>query len=162
MNRMRIDIEAVVDLDAAWPELKSMFLAFEDYNSGFLKRRLRDDWEQRWHDHLALHDDRLVLMARYGEHAVGYLAASVQRDSGLFDEVVAHISNVFIRREYRSDGLGRRMLRRADEWARGRGAEAIQLEVFTANKPAVRFWTLSGFGLDMLAMKKGLRSEGGG
>lgn len=150
-------IERVHDLDAAWPELEELFLAFADYNAGFLSRRLRPDWRQRWREQAGAKEDRLILLARYaGGEAAGYLRADIERDEGLFDEVYGRISDLFVRATRRDEGIGRALLKVAESWLRSRGVTDVRLDVHAANKPAVRFWTLSGYSLDGMSMKKEL------
>lgn len=149
-------IEEVHDLDAAWPELRALFLAFEAYNADFLSRRLRDDWEQRWRESLAMSADRLVLVARVAGAAAGYLVAHFVRGRGLFEEMFGEVSDLFVLPEFRGRVIGRALLRRAEVWCRERGANEVRLDVYAANKRGVRFWTLSGYRLEGMAMSKRL------
>jgi GNAT superfamily N-acetyltransferase len=153
---MTVEIEEVTDLDAVWPELRQLFVALNDYHEPWLSRRLRDDWEPRWRDYIALRDDRLILVARDGDHAVGYFSAMIRRDYGLFDELVGFLEEAYLLPDYRSAGLGRRLLRRVEAWCRARGAPEVRLDVIAGNKLGVRFWTLSGFGLQSMTMRKSL------
>jgi ribosomal protein S18 acetylase RimI-like enzyme len=150
-------IEEVTDLDAAFPDLRDLFLAFEEYNVSFMpERRLRDDWEERWRKLLALNEDRLVLIARVRGEAVGYIVVGVSRDFGLTRDEFAYIGAAFVRQEFRSRRVGQSLLRRAEAWVKQRGLDEVRLDVWAANKPAVRFWTLSGFGLQSMTMRKSL------
>lgn len=149
-------IEEVHDLDAVFPELREMFLEFEDYNRTFMSRQLRGDWEQRWREHIALGDDRLILIARRDGDAAGYLNVEIVRDFGLIEQVFGYISDAFVRAEWRSLGAGREMLGRGEAWCRERGASQVRLDVWAANKLGSRFWTLSGFELQSMTMRKSL------
>jgi GNAT superfamily N-acetyltransferase len=149
-------IEPVTDLEGTWGELVDLFLAFEDYNRGFLRRRLRDDWEQRWRAHLTHGDGRLILLARAADEAIGYAVVEVVRDHGLYDEAHAYLSDLFVRAPYRDRGVGRALVSHITAWARERDVEEVRIDVFAANKPGVRFWTYSGYTLDSMQMKKTL------
>lgn len=152
-----VSIERVRDLEAVWSDLVALFLAFEDYNAGFLRRKLRVDWEQRWREHLALHGDRLILIARIDGEAVGYAVARIVRDFGLFDDEFVHVSDLFVRAPYRDQNIARAIVGQIEAWAREHDVESLRLEVFSANKPGVRFWTYSGYSLDSMTMTKTLR-----
>ena len=153
---MAIEIEEVTDLDAVWPELSALFLALHNYHDPWLSRRLRDDWEPRWREYIRPNDDRLILIARDEGRAIGYYNVSIRRDYGIFDELVGFIDDAYIEPEYRSAGLGRRLLRHAEAWCRDRGAPEVRLNVIAGNKLGVRFWTLSGFELQSMTMRKSL------
>jgi GNAT superfamily N-acetyltransferase len=151
-----IDIEAVTDLDAVWPELSALSIELTEYHRPWFNRRLRDDWEQRWRDYVELGDDRLILLARDAGEAVAYFSVMVRRDYGLFDELVGFIDDAYVKPAYRSSGLGRRLLRRTEAWCKERGAPEVRLNVVAGNKLGVRFWTLSGFELQSMNMRKSL------
>ena len=152
-------IEEVADLDAAWLELRSLFLGLHDYHEPFFHRRLRDDWEGRWHDYVTAPGERVVFFARDGEDVVGYLNAYVRRDLGLFDELVGFIDDAYVVEDARSQGIGRALLRRVEDWFQSRGVEEVRLNVVAANKRGVRFWTLAGFELQSMTMRKALTKE---
>ena len=154
--REEIVIDEVRDLDAAWPELSLLFMGLNNYHKPYFPRSLRDDWETRWRDYVALGDDRLILIAREGAEAIAYLSVQVRRDYGIFDELVGFIDDAFVVEDNRGQGVGRAMLRRAEEWLRSRGVNEVRLQTVAANKRAVRFWTLSGFELQSMTMRKAL------
>jgi GNAT superfamily N-acetyltransferase len=152
-------IEEVKDLQAVLPELRQMFFESEDYNRSFIERQLRSDWEGRWLDHMALGDDRLILIARADRQAVGYINVEIIRDFGLFERIFGYVNHAFVRSEWRSQGIGRAMLTVTEVWCRERGVDQLQLDVWAANKLASRFWTLAGFELQSMTMRKPLKEE---
>src|SRR5687767_11135149 len=89
-------VERVVDLDTAWSELKSLFLEFDTYHQNFRSRQLLPDWEDRLKDRLRLHDDRLVLFARFKTEAIGCLVAVVRRNDGLGIDTYGYLTYAFV------------------------------------------------------------------
>ena len=159
MNEIRLVIEEVGDLDAAWPELRGLFLGLHEYHEPWLSRELRGDWEQRWREYIKLGPDRLILLARDDRDAVAYFNVMIRRDYGIYDELVGFIDDAYVQPAYRGSGLGRRLLRRAEQWCRERGAAEVRLNVIAGNKLGARFWTLSGFQLQSMNMRKSLESR---
>jgi RimJ/RimL family protein N-acetyltransferase len=54
-----------------------------------------------------------------------------------------------VAREWRGQGIGRRLLERAIEWARGSGVVTrIELHVFTRNEGAIRLYERCGFAVE--------------
>jgi GNAT superfamily N-acetyltransferase len=156
---MDFEIEEVRDIDAAWPELRSLFLGLHDYHEPFLGRRLRDDWEGRWYDYVTAPGERVVFFARNSEDVVGYLNAYVRRDFGLFDELVGFIDDAYVVEDARSRGIGRALLRRVEDWFLSRGIGEVRLNVAAANERGVRFWTQAGFEPQNMTMRKALTKE---
>ncbi len=149
-------IEAVTDLDAVWPELTALFLEFEAYHQAFQPRALLPDWQERLKQRLRLHDDRLVLLARAGVEPVGCLVGVVRRDDGLAFDTYGYLTYAFVREASRSLGAGRKLLQEAEAWCRERGANRIELDVFSENELGVGFWSRSGFRPLSLTMTKPL------
>jgi GNAT superfamily N-acetyltransferase len=118
-------------------------------------RAFLPDWRQRWKAYLAS-DDRLILLARDGDEAVGLMIAALRRDPALFVETYAHLEDAYVREPYRRAGLGSRLVARVEEWARGCGAAEVRLGVVAANDLGVAFWTKSGFAPLTYQMSKSL------
>ena len=150
-------IEEVRDLDGVWVDLTALSLEFEDYSRAFRSRTLRDDWAQAWRKQIAPGDDRMVLLARRNEEAIGYLIVEVVRDSQFFDQAFAYLQEAFVRAEARNQGIGRALLTRAENWCQDHGVLDLRLNVWAANVIGTRFWTLAGFAVESVTMKKSLR-----
>lgn len=149
-------IETVPDLDAVWPELRDLIIALEGYNAGLsVSRRFRADWEARSREHLVRRQP-LILIARNDDSAVGYLIAFLEQDGVLFEERFVHVSEAFVLEAYRGRGIGRALLQRAEAWARERGADAVRLDVFAANRSGKQFWETAGFEIEVHQMRKTL------
>jgi GNAT superfamily N-acetyltransferase len=57
----------------------------------------------------------------------------------------AFIHWAYLDETHRGQGIGKRLLDHLIAWARGRGAECVQLQFIEGNAGAERFWTREGF-----------------
>jgi GNAT superfamily N-acetyltransferase len=151
-----ISVERVRDLDASWHDLTSLFLEFEAFHKAFQPRELLADWEARLKERLHLNADRLVLLARAGEDAVGSLVGVIRRDDGLAFDTYAYLTYAFVREPHRRSGVGQMLLHAAEQWSIERGASRIELDVFAENHIGVEFWKRTGFRPLSLTMSKPL------
>ena len=54
--------------------------------------------------------------------------------------VYCHVAEIAVREEYQNQGIGRQLLRAAEDWGRRHGAEFASLEYHVANTRAGRFY----------------------
>jgi RimJ/RimL family protein N-acetyltransferase len=99
-------------------------------------------------------DERRYLRAlRRYEHAAVYVAEdegrivarlSLARDGHPASYHVADLG-LMVAAEYRRQGIGRALLERAVEWARGAAIRKLELHVFPHNEPAIKLYESFGF-----------------
>ena len=68
----------------------------------------------------------------------------------------AFVLDVYVAESYRGQGLGRRLMETAEEWARQQGLRRIALSVATHNAPARGLYETLGYQVETLRMSKGL------
>lgn len=61
-----------------------------------------------------------------------------------------HIEDLEVMPDWRGRGVGRLLMARADEVARGLGVRAISLETQSTNVPAIRFYRRNGYEIDCI------------
>ena len=88
-------------------------------------------------------DDRLIVIASDGEEPVGL--AVVERDLGVRRRHRARIWGVWVQREVRGRGVGRRLMAALLDWAGERGVVAVYLDVVAGNDPARSLYERLGF-----------------
>jgi len=81
--------------------------------------------------------DGLCIVAENENRVVGYLVA--------WGRVEVHIANIAVAAEWRNQGVGTELMRRALEFAAGQQAESVFLEVRVSNLGAQRFYRRFGF-----------------
>ena len=69
---MDVTIEPVTDVDAAFPELAALLEELHAYHQPLRPHEFVPDWRSRWNGYLR-QGERLILLARKGQEAVGYL-----------------------------------------------------------------------------------------
>ena len=74
-------------------------------------------------------------------------------------QLEASLLNQYVAEPYRGQGLGRRLMETAEEWARQQGLPRISLSVGAHNKLAQRLYETLGYQVDMLRMTKGLDTK---
>jgi RimJ/RimL family protein N-acetyltransferase len=88
------------------------------------------------------HPDAAVFVAEADGAVVGRL--SLSRDPHPASRHVADLG-LMVEAGHRRRGIGRALLERAVEWARGAGVKKLELHVFPWNEPALRLYEAFGF-----------------
>lgn len=78
---------------------------------------------------------------------------------------VGEIHEMFVRKEYRKKGVGRKIMKRAEEYLTSKGREVMELWVGRENKNAIKFYRKMGYGEkesvgEWIRMVKRMRNQG--
>jgi ribosomal protein S18 acetylase RimI-like enzyme len=109
-------------------------------------------------DQLANKETALLVADRDGE-IVGLIHVTLRRapDLPLFvPRRYASIESLVVREDCQRRGIGRRLVRDAERWARAKGAEEIELNVWEFNTGAVAFYERLGYATFSRRMGKAL------
>ena len=87
----------------------------------------------------------LCLLAEVGGEVVGYLAGRVEEETTLRPWRVAELESMYVQGEYRSRGVGARLVGGFLEWAGLQGAERASVTAYATNGRAIRFYERAGF-----------------
>lgn len=89
-------------------------------------------------------------VAVHGDRVVGWCDISPERHEGF-----GHSGRLGmgVLKEYRSRGIGTRLIAAAMDAARERGLERIELEVFASNRPAIGLYEKMGFVVEGIKRK---------
>ena len=93
-------------------------------------------------------DDADILLAHVGTHAVGCLilkTISLPDYPRFLSRSMAHVEEIVVAPDHRRTGIATALMNHAKTWATQRGLNRIQLGVWTANTPALRFYQEQGF-----------------
>jgi ribosomal protein S18 acetylase RimI-like enzyme len=74
-------------------------------------------------------------------------------------QLEASLLNQYVAEPYRGQGLGRRLMETAEEWARQQGLPRISLSVGAHNKLAQKLYETLGYQVEMLRMTKELDAQ---
>jgi ribosomal protein S18 acetylase RimI-like enzyme len=86
--------------------------------------------------------EAITLVAELSGEIVGFIDARLDEspDAMHRDIIYCHIAEIAVRREHRNQGIGKRLLRAAEDWGRRLGAEFASLEYHAANAQANSFY----------------------
>jgi len=102
---------------------------------------LRETWEEAWDDLSNTIRDGVALIAELDDRPVGFVFC-VLGDRG---RKTAHITDIYVRPEARSCGIGTALLTGVLERARAAGLDHVSLEVLIRNSEARRLYERLGF-----------------
>jgi ribosomal protein S18 acetylase RimI-like enzyme len=74
-------------------------------------------------------------------------------------QLEASLLNQYVADPYRGQGLGRRLMETAEEWAGQQGLQRISLSVGAHNKLAQKLYETLGYQVEMLRMTKKLDTQ---
>src|SRR5688572_27627635 len=82
--------------------------------------------------------DTLTLVAEDGTHLVGYLIATKQRKPPIYHHTrVAYLSDSFVTKSHRGQGILRRFMEELDTWCKTEGLTAVDVQLFEGNQEAI-------------------------
>jgi ribosomal protein S18 acetylase RimI-like enzyme len=147
----RTDADAVVALFGALhsynASLDAHFALSDDWEM-LLRREFRATWQQA---------DRLWLLVKQGDRAVGLLIAAVHTDSPMFrHRQWVEVEALYVASGYRRMGVAQRLLDQAYQWAEAQGLCRVQLYVTASNVRAQSVYTDQGFTMTQAIMRKSL------
>jgi ribosomal protein S18 acetylase RimI-like enzyme len=119
--------------------LRELWEEFEEELGG--QEYLRETWEEAWDDLSQTVDEGVALIAEDDGRAVGFVFC-VLGDRG---RKTAHVTDIYVRPDARSRGVGRALLAELIEPAREAGLGHVSLEVLVQNTDARRLYERLGF-----------------
>lgn len=103
-------------------------------------------------------DSAFVARATDGS-IVGFVTCELATGSYVEDETRGVISNLFVQDEHRNEGIGAKLLDRAQQALRSAGATVVAIEVLWENRDARRFYERAGYGPHRLELTKRFESD---
>lgn len=89
--------------------------------------------------------DGRVLVAEDQERLIGLVEFAIEHGRYAQDAVRGSIQNLYVRPEYRNDGLGSSLLDRAEDRLEERGVDVLAIEAMAENTAALRFYRERGY-----------------
>jgi len=157
MGLLHIIPAQLADADA----VISLFGALHSYNASLDTHfTLADGWEtllRREFYETAQQPDRLWLMVKDGNLAVGLLIATVHTDSPMFrHRQWVEVEALYVAPSHRCMGIAQCLLDQAYQWAETQGLCRVQLYVTATNVRAQAVYTDQGFAVTQAIMRKSL------
>lgn len=76
--------------------------------------------------------------------SVGYVALAI-KDFGYRKSRYVEIENIGVDPEYRSQGIGNRLMEETEKWAKEQNATKLYVSAYCGNKRAIGFYKKNGF-----------------
>ncbi len=110
--------------------------------------RMSEDWDSRYHNlmEIAVGNAQFNLCGmRVGKEMTGFIMFGYRVETLWQAHSRGYISNIYVAPPHRRKGLGREMVQNAVARLAGAGVHLVELELYTTNVPAERFWQSFGF-----------------
>jgi ribosomal protein S18 acetylase RimI-like enzyme len=136
------DIKLIDDLGKQVDEYHVKMLPdiFKHYTEPRPQKRI-EDWIKK-------EAESAYLLAFKCDRLVGFLnimSSSYPKYPMFRETAFALVENCVVDKRYRRKGIGKKLFLAATEWVRRKGLGSIQLTVWQANKPALKFYQSLGF-----------------
>ena len=97
-----------------------------------------------------------VLIVEIDNKIVGYIRGSFKKIPyyARENELIATVDDIFIKKEYRLQTIGKNLFDELLKWFKSKKATALMLNVDVRNESAIKFWEKMGFEKFVLRMKK--------
>lgn len=154
----------ILELDQSWKGKKIPFHYVSAYLYAVRMMESPQGWELSWRREAlgapmekefedVLLEDYLEEPRLYGAFDNGELIGILEIAAENWNNRL-RISNLWVKETFRRRGIGRQLMRKAEEVAVAQGRRALVLETQSCNDPAICFYRASGFsfiGCDLLA-----------
>jgi len=88
--------------------------------------------------------DRIIVATMNGE-VIGFIHGQVSQRTDYRPNVVGTVSNIYVQREFRGRGVGRRLVQSLYQFFRAKNVEEVTLRFVIGNGEAEEFWIGLGF-----------------
>lgn len=139
----------------------ALFGALHHYNASLDAHfALAADWEKVLRQQFKMtvrQPDKLWLLVKEGNQAVGLVIAGIHTDSPLFQaRRWVEVQALYVAPSHRRHGIARRLLKRVYAWAERQGLARIELFVTASNTRAQAVYADEGFTVSQAIMRKQL------
>ena len=149
------DLESLLDL---WEEF-TCYLEKLEPDFFRLKPGARNIYREMLKERLG-ESGNMILVADDEGVLVGYHTVSIRYPGAVFvQNPYGHISDLYLRTNYRNNNLGVQMIEMGVRWLRERGITHLDVKTFTTNHHGQQFWERQGFESYELAFKCALEKN---
>jgi ribosomal protein S18 acetylase RimI-like enzyme len=152
---MNIKFATVADIKLLQSLNNEVFMDNSKYDSD-----LKTDWAQssagyEYFNTLVTDKDSICLIATHQEQGIGYLVASAKPIPYRLSKYL-EIENMGVVPEYRSQGIGKKLINQCLNIAKSRGYQKVYVNAYFQNKGAISFYKNNGFAEIDLSLEKTL------
>ncbi len=162
MSEVRVSeasAERVGDLEPLWRALYEHHRGLAEGVGGV--NPFEESWRRRraQYEEWVRGEDAALLVAERDGRLVGYAMLTVNPPPATWDfgKAVVEIETLSVLPDDRGGGVGAALIRATEDWARGRGAETLEVGLLHTNEGALRFYEREGFRQFYLELARDLR-----
>lgn len=74
-------------------------------------------------------DNKIILVARDNDISLGYVYGFIQDNGNFFNNTIAQLDALFVKEQYRGNGIARSLIREFINWAREKEVAYVELSV---------------------------------
>lgn len=139
--------------------LERLFLQlYEHMDQSGLLIPLTKDGEKFWIKSIInLVDGRYgkIIGAIDGEKLVGFVHGVIRYTADYQGRLrVGYIPHIYVVKEYRSNGVGKKLIDNLEQWFVSKKVHSVELQVLNSNDLALKYWKESGFQSELVQMRK--------
>ncbi|MFI5263823.1 MAG: aminoglycoside 6'-N-acetyltransferase [Candidatus Kapaibacterium sp.] len=125
------------------PDWLEMALALWPYES-------KEDMESLFHTLFASENDEMLIARTDDGIAVGFANISIRKEyvEGSNSSPVGYIEGIYVKPEFRKQGIARKFIELAEEWSRNRGCTELGSDTEIENVESREFHRHIGFGTE--------------
>ena len=111
---------------------------------------------KEFYEKMINNDDRRILVARDNDIILGYVYGFIQDNGSLYNNKVAQLDALFVKEQYRGNGIARSLMKEFINWAEEKEVAYIELSVCKDNTNAISLYENEGFCIDKVCLRKQL------
>ena len=111
---------------------------------------------QDFYEKLIDDDNKIILVARDSDIILGYVYGLIQDNGNLFNNKIAKLDALFVKEQYRGNGIARSLIREFINWAKEKEISYVELSVCKDNTNAINLYENEGFSIDKICLRKEL------
>ena len=100
--------------------------------------------------------DMCILVAKQNDTILGYIYGYIQDNGTLLNKIVAQLDALFVKQEYRGNGIAKKLMNEFYNWAKKKEAAYIELSVCKDNSNAIDLYENEGFNINKICLRKEL------
>lgn len=111
---------------------------------------------EEFYEKLINNNDKTIFVARDNDIVLGYVYGFIQDNGSLYNNKVAQLDALFVKEQYRGNGIARSLTKEFINWAEEKGVAYIELSVCKNNTNAISLYENEGFCTDKILLRKKL------
>ena len=111
---------------------------------------------EEFYEKLINNNDKTIFVARDNDIVLGYVYGFIQDNGCHYNNKVAQLDALFVKEQYRGNGIARSLMKEFINWAEEKGVAYIELSVCKNNTNAISLYENEGFCIDKICLRKQL------